>query len=97
MCQDELFPFTLRYNESISSAIRRLYDELDADADELSFEKLYNYRCIHDMSLGNRGVNVPSLYFGKIDGFWTLSGEGIQYYLNDLAQLESTLLANTRC
>jgi hypothetical protein len=85
--QDDEFPFDLKSNESLSSAVKRLYDELDPEINEDDFEKLYEYRSIHDLSLGNRGVDTPNIIIGNRKGQLTISKDDRNYQIGDLACL----------
>jgi hypothetical protein len=84
--QDEEFPFELRDEEPLSSAVIRLYDEMNPEADYDSFELLYKYRCIHDFSLCNRGIDTPIIIVGKRRGRLTISKGGEGYYLLPIMQ-----------
>jgi hypothetical protein len=83
--QEDEFPFEIHDDESLSSAVMRLYDELDPDADGRAFDVLYNYRCVHDISLGNRGVETPIIIIGKRLGRLTVSKGGVSFDLESLA------------
>lgn len=81
--QDDEFPFEIKNEESLASAVKRLYNELDPEINEDDFEKLYNYRCIHDLSLGNRGIETPKIIIGKKKGRLTISKGNKSYQIND--------------
>lgn len=90
--QEDEFPFNIADNESLASAINRLYEELDPFVDEDSFEQLYNYRCIHDLSFGNRGVEMSSIILGKRHGQLTISKDCMNFNIKDFSCLRDCFL-----
>jgi hypothetical protein len=85
--QEDEFPFSLCGDESLSSAVQRMYDALDADSDGKCFDTLYNYRLIHDLSLNNRGVKTPIIIVGRRSGRMTISTGTKSFEVKDLTEL----------
>lgn len=72
---EEELPLRTMRGESIAAAVDRAYEELDPESPghEVLASRLYEYRSRHCLTFGNRGVDMPDVYIGKLNGRMTMS------------------------